>query len=346
MTDAPATSPSTRTAWLTPTAARLVGGTLLALAAVVPLRAGSSLPPWLPRLGDVAGIGGEHAARWMTAALATTALTALFWPTMLGPATAGTAIAVGGVLLAFAGIATVGAASAVSAATLIGGLLAGAVGGLCVLWLAGAATPSRDPSQAPRGASPAWQVLGAMALFALALGVAARVPVRPTEALVSVSSFETHNPAAPNESVEMISFEFDAWVGRPLADTGLYGYLPELAALVREGTVFLVFYNPRCGHCHELFEAHFAGSLTLPVIAIEIPPPPGGTLVETDEPTEIQCPECQRLSLPTTNAWGVTPPAVVRIEDGIVRCAGEANALTPTDCIGAITTTLPASGQR
>ncbi len=306
---------------------RLIGGVLIGALAAVPFQAGPALPAWIVRLGESTGVGGDHAARWLAAFLATTALLALLWP-----ATASLALTLGGVALAFCGVATL--AGGGSSVTLAVAAVALVVGIGCSTWLAGQVGPRPGGR---RGASVAWHLLVSIALFGTLLNIAARIPVRATVPLITSRAFGPHNAAVPASAVQMINFELDQWEGRSLAETGLYSYLPQLTSLVGDGTVFIVFYNPRCSHCHELFEKHFAGHLDATVIAIEIPPAPGATLVESDEPTDITCPECQRLTLPTTHAWGVTPPAVVRVESGIVRCASEANALTGKNCIGVTT---------
>jgi hypothetical protein len=323
-------------------ATRLVAALLLCALAILPLRAGTALPPWIIRLGDMAGLDGDHAARWLAALFASCGLLAALWP-----AAAPRAIAIGGALAVLAGLASIGGAAAlagtssIAAAVLVASIVVTAVGLGCAGWLAPrAAAPSRS-----RGASVAWQLLGGITALTFTLGLAAAVPVRSTRPLMTATLFDSGGtPADPSASAgggatagapvpQMITFELDAWEGRSLAETGLYAYLPELAALVRDGTVFLIFYNPRCGQCHELFEAYFTGALTEPVIAIEIPPPPGVPMAESDQPVDINCPECQRLSLPPTHMWGVTPPAVVRVHDGMVECAVEANAFEGRDCI-------------
>ena len=327
-----------------PHATRFVAAILLGAIAILPLRAGTALPPWIIRVGDLAGIDGDHAARWMSACFATTALLAALWP-----AAASRAIAIGGGLALLAGLASIGGAAAmagtssVAAAVLVASIVVAAVGVGCVAWLA----PRAAPPMRSRGASAVWQLLGGIAAMTATLSVAAEMPVRSTRALMTASKFDSGNGGDPSAtaaaatdasdqqraSTQMISFELEAWEGRSLAETGLYAYLPELAALVREGTVYVIFFSPRCGQCHELFEAYFAGTLDEPVIAVEIPPPPGVPLAESDQPIDINCPECQRLRLPDTVMWGVTPPAVVRIQDGMVECAVEANAFAGRDCI-------------
>ncbi len=330
-----------------PLATRIVAAALLATLAFLPLRAGTALPPWIIRLGDIGGMDGDHAARWVSAIFAATALLALLWP-----AIAPRAIAAGGGLAILAGLASIGGAAALAgtssaaAAVLVASIVVCAVGVGCVVWLA----PRACAPTARRGTSVAWHLLGGIAALTLTLGLAAEVPVRSTRALMSATAFEqspapqgqgdgagtkaeTPTGAGSSGGAQMITFELEAWEGRSLAETGLYAFLPELAALVREGTVYLVFYNPRCGQCHELFEAYFTGPLDDPVIAIEIPPPPGVIMAASDQPVDINCPNCQRLRLPETHAWGVTPPAVVRIHDGEVECAVEANAFEGRDCI-------------
>jgi hypothetical protein len=310
---------------------RIIGAMCLLGVALGALASGPAMPAWILSVGLRGNLTADDTVRWIAAGLVTLAVM-----TLLSRQLAGLALFLGGAGLSFAGIATISGALSARAAEpqsflpgIVIGVIALAAGVLTLMVLAPRA---RHVGGHRRGPSLAWPILGGMAVLAASLAGMPSVPMRTTKPLISVSSFHT-----PRATSEMVSFEFERWEGLPLAATGLDQYLPELPSLIDriapDGRVFLVFYNPRCSHCHELFREHFAGDLAIPVIAIEIPPPPDATLVESDEPTEIECPECQRLMLPPTKTWGLTPPAVVRIESGIITCASESNALSPRDCV-------------
>lgn len=340
-----ATQPRTPLAW----AARLGGAALLVALGAAVLAVGPALPPWVKALGAKLSLTGDDTIRWIAAAAIGAGLLT-WWSGRL----AGTLLSLAGAACAFAGIATLSgafaatpagakAAAGPSPSTSIAIAAALLVLGLPLVWLLAPRAAGAPTSR--RGASTAWHLLAGMAVLGATLAFAPRLPMRTTAPLFTVTDFPTassgagaHAATGSDAGADMITFEFERWEGRPIAEIGLDAWLPTLlptiADVAPDGNVFLVFYNPRCSHCHELFREHFAGALDTPVIAIEIPPPPGGEVVETDEPTEIECPLCRRLTLPDTKAWGVTPPAVVRIDAGIVACASESNSFHPKDCIG------------
>ena len=316
---------------------RLVGAACLVGATVATLAAGPALPTWIIALGRQASLTGDDTARWLAAGWATLGVMAA-----ISPRFAPVPIFLGGISLAFVGLATLSGALA-PAARAAGqsgmgvaiGLSATAIGFLLV----GVLGPSgeRSTPTARRGVSTAWHVLATIALLAGLMIWMPRAPLRTTSPMITVRDFTAPDSTAPKNSVEFVSFEFDRWEGQSIEAVGLFEYVPALRELLAHtapsGRVYLVFYNPRCSHCHQLFREHFSGHLDAPVIAIEVPPPPGGVLVETDEPTEIDCPECHRIALPATYAWGVTPPAVVRLDSGLITCASESASFTPKDCV-------------
>jgi hypothetical protein len=327
--DTDRTPPPSRIGW-----SRIVGFLVLAGTAIAALNSGTTFPKWLIGLGSQCGLSGDDTARWVAAIFGALSLT-----TALSSRLGRVALFSGGALLSFGGLATLSGALSTAngpdrTQVLFGSTLTGVSAlalGLVVLFvLVSRLGPRRSTT---RGLSPGWHVTAALAIFTALLMWMPSLPVRATMPLMTIRDFDT-----PNASAEFIAFELDRWEGQPLDATGLYAYVPELAAHIGRGTVYVVFYNVRCSHCHELFQTHFSSSseasTTVAVIAIEIPTPPGGTVVESDEPADIECPDCVRLALPTGYAWGVTPPAVLRIEDGIVRCASEANAFTKKDCLG------------
>lgn len=130
-------------------------------------------------------------------------------------------------------------------------------------------------------------------------------------------------PASPNPS-GLIAAELDTanWTGKTIPGSGLGALTPELTALTLEGRSIVVLYNERCGRCHQLFSETLSGR-GLRVIAVRVPPATGAVLAETDQPEEIDCPDCPRLTLPEGPAWLITPPVVLVVEDGRITCVAE-----------------------
>ena len=89
------------------------------------------------------------------------------------------------------------------------------------------------------------------------------------------------------------------------------------------GVEYLLFYRKDCEHCHELMEAWFFGPLLAPTIAIAVPDRNG---FPTENLQAFDCPECSLAEMPKGIDWFFQTPVLVRLEDGIVRCAAEVTA--------------------
>ncbi|MDZ4754010.1 MAG: hypothetical protein SGJ11_05885 [Phycisphaerae bacterium] len=292
---------------------RAVTAFTCAAAALALLAAGPFAPVWITRLGAELDVDAERSLRFAAGVLLAAAIGAIVMRR-----TARVAIGVGCGLLFFSGLATLSGFTVHGWPTLVAGAVAALV--------AGVISPSLLRSAPPRSrVSLAWPILGGMAVVTGSLALTARAPVR--SATVRPLITETTNQFA---SAPSINFDLPAWEHRPLAETGLFEHLPELAPLTQGPLVYVVFYNSHCGHCHDLFHEFFSGALPQPVIAVELPPVPGATMAESDQPEAIDCPQCQRLSLPLGKLWSVTPPAILRVEYGIVTCAREGKA---SDCL-------------
>jgi len=296
------------------TVQRAVTAFACAAAASALLAAGSLAPVWITRLGAEFNLDAERSLRFAAGVLLAAAIGAIVMRR-----TARIALGVGCALLFFSGLATLSGLSAHRWPTLVAGAAAAIVA--CVI------APSIMLRCAPARSrvSLAWPILGGLAVVTASLALTARAPMR--SATVRPLITETTNEFATAPS---INFDLPAWEHRPLAETGLFEHLPELAPLTQGPLTYVVFYNSHCGHCHDLFHEFFSGALLQPVIAVELPPAPGAVMAETDQPEAIDCPECRRLSLPVGKLWSVTPPAILRVEYGIVTCAREGKA---TDCL-------------
>lgn len=149
-----------------------------------------------------------------------------------------------------------------------------------------------------------------LVLAVAAIAVIARIPVADTIELERLSG----------QGYEPIELDTAQWVGHSLPDTGLSRHLPVLTALTLEGDSIIVLYNPRCSHCHELFQEHLGPERTERIVAIEVPPPKALVEAAGDGVEELDCKHCSRVALPAGPMWLVEIPTVVRLRNGVVTC--------------------------
>jgi hypothetical protein len=171
----------------------------------------------------------------------------------------------------------------------------------------GAAVRSR------RGLSPAWSLIGAIAIATLVARVGATTDFHR----------ESETEAAAKARAMSIDLDMKPFVGTALSESPIGTYMPSLAARVGQETAFIVFYNPNCDACHNLFEASFAEPRMELVFAVEIPPPPGAVIAAHDGLGPIQCPGCSFESLPPGPIWLVAPPMTVKVERGVITCVAD-----------------------
>ncbi|MCA9283785.1 MAG: hypothetical protein KDA22_01120 [Phycisphaerales bacterium] len=194
------------------------------------------------------------------------------------------------------------------------------------------------PARVPPAVSGAWRVIVAVVAMVGGIGVASRVPLVRSSAPPRVA----RTPSVPSGAVEL---DVESWIGQPVSATAVKTHLPALTALTLEGRSLVVFYNPRCGRCHELFEdlaARGAFDDAVPgsdgvrvdrVIAVEVPNAEGAFEAAGDELSDIVCPGCPRLVLPKGPIWMITPPIAVVVQDGVVTCVAKGEV---DDCLAAL----------
>jgi hypothetical protein len=282
-----------------------VTAALLACVAIEVARGGDSLPTWLANVSLKTGLGPDRALRVLLALQAAAAIIAAAPGALWRPV----AWLTGGAL-AFSGLAELSAivnapgTAPVPAGTWIAPA-AGLAVGSALLWAMG--RPGTAPGPARR--IGAWTVLGTLALLTVSLAVSARLPLA-----------ERTKSSTGADGIETIVLNPDEWIGRTAAEAGIARHVPQLTALTLEGTKWVVFYSPRCGRCHDVFNVYFKGDNKGEVIAVEVPPATGEKLLESDQPGEVECINCERLSLPAGPRWVLTPPTIVRFEEGKVAC--------------------------
>lgn len=164
-----------------------------------------------------------------------------------------------------------------------------------------------------RGLSPAWSLIGAVAIATLVARVGANTQFHR----------DAETEAAVKARAMSIDLDMKPFVGTALGESPIGTYMPSLAARVGQETAFIVFYNPNCDACHNLFEASFADPRMELVFAVEIPPPPGAVIAAHDGLGPIQCANCSFESLPPGPIWLVAPPMTVKVERGVITCVAD-----------------------
>lgn len=258
-----------------------------------------ALPVWIEGLAGRLGATAESGLRLVIAiqiAFAAAAILLRRWSRAISLAAA--------LLLAFAAIAELSALAGrgVELARLLPPAIVLAICGLLLPPLA-----RRPPAPSPAG-SPAWRILALIAIGTASVAAAARMPI------------VVPPPMAASFSGEIVELAVEDWIGKTIPGTGLGARVPALTALTVEGRAAIVLYSPRCGSCHEFFEAWFSQPQPFRVVALEVPPEAGAVLLDSDQPDEVVCPGCDRLSLPRGPLWLVQPPVLVLVEEGVVRC--------------------------
>ena len=167
----------------------------------------------------------------------------------------------------------------------------------------------------PRGKS--WPlVIGGLCLgLGLAFGIPDRViTLEPTVTDASGNTTSTVGFGEVPTTLDPNYFTtFSEWTGTPLASHPLAQLISRpLPDWIESDRFHLIFYRADCEHCHELMETFFAGPLTTPTIAVQIPDhEPGSEL-------EMTCDECLLHSLPEGPNYIISSPVLMTVEGGQV----------------------------
>ncbi len=120
--------------------------------------------------------------------------------------------------------------------------------------------------------------------------------------------------------------QLDSWIGRSWSDLDVAAWIEGVQPGAIEGTQYVLFYRKDCEHCHELMEAWFADQLPGPTVAIAVPEKNG---FPTENLQPFVCSDCSLAELPAGVDWFFQTPVLVRLEDGVVRCASAVTADDP-----------------
>lgn len=201
----------------------------------------------------------------------------------------------------------------VDGALFIGVLLAGRLG-------VGNGRSPLSPGQV--GAALIWVAAAFAVAFVAAMGGGA---ASPAAAGGGSSASAAAAPTLPPYYLP----EYASWIGKPWHDLEIAGWIKGAPADLDQGTQFLVFYRKDCPHCHELLDLHFQGALPYPVTVVAVPERSG---FPTSNVFPMVCTECREAELPAGVDWFMQTPVVVRLENGMVRCAAEVDPEAP-ECL-------------
>lgn len=298
--------------------ARLGVACLLTGSAILQWNGGTSwLPTWLGNLGLRFGLDGVDSLRVLIGLELTGAALCLLLRS--AGARVAWACALLGAFVALAELAALNAPGAVAAGSGAWPMLMPAIVlAVSVLFMVAKPTPVAGVRQ-----SGIATVVTAIVAFTVAMGIATRLPVENT---VKTEAFAS-------QGLKAIDLAFESWKGRTFADAGVARHLPRLTAETLEGDVIVVFYNPKCGQCHEVFDRWLAAGRSEKIIAVMVPAAEGSTEAAGDgDIGDITCPTCVRLELPKGPTWLITTPSVAVLKDGVIRCTADKDF---TACLGA-----------
>jgi len=211
------------------------------------------------------------------------------------------------------------ALACVSRAVTGGGLLWPAVSlavSVAILFYALATQPS-PPREGRRGLSPAWSAIGAI-LAATLTGQWTASASFANPAQVAAAAKAPPRPTAPSIDLDMRPFE-----GKPLSESVLAKYVPQVVELCATQDAYIVVYSPYCESCHALFRDIFGVPRPERVIAVAVPMGDDAVSAATEAPRPIECLDCDELSLPKGPNWVVAPPMVLKVEGGVVTCVAD-----------------------
>lgn len=194
---------------------------------------------------------------------------------------------------------------------------------LGLLALAARSVPSA-PRDGRRGLSPAWSALFAIAAATVAAQWTASASFRdPSAAASDAQAADRSRAPAPQSTVPSIDLDMRAFLEKPLSESTLAKYLPEIVELCGDRDTYIVVYNPSCESCHTLFAETFTVPRRELVVAVAVPLGDGAVSAASEPPRPIECLDCEERTLPQGPNWIVAPPLVIKVERGKIVCVAD-----------------------
>lgn len=179
----------------------------------------------------------------------------------------------------------------VTAAALVGAVLAFAVPAREGVKLEDASAAGNAPAVAPPAPAPDAAQAGA-----------------PTAPEASSAPW----PPMPATAKPWYAPEFPEWKGRRLDAQEVMLLIPRpLPANLNAGRHHIVFMREDCEHCHALLTKYFSGSLATPTMTVAVPDATGELL-------ENPCTECGKAQFPAGITYVFSTPVLLTVQDGVV----------------------------
>lgn len=170
----------------------------------------------------------------------------------------------------------------------------------------------------------------ALTLAGIVASIAQIIPDKRTDVVIdpqpqpppTISNGESPLPPQPTNlpprppKTYVTPNDVSVWVGKPWREIDLLQFLPQPPRSIDQGTRYVVFYSRSCEHCEQMFWDHLIMPIGEHVTAVEIPGPQTWDMPPT---------KCELMSLPAGTNWLFTPPLAIKVVDGVVQCASEAD---------------------
>ncbi len=154
--------------------------------------------------------------------------------------------------------------------------------------------------------------------------VATKLPQNGIEADPDKTDPDANNTTPPTQRTtsipSLVTVKPANWIDKKWTDVEFSKYAQGWPADIADGRKYIIFYSRSCDHCQALLN-YFFYDPPADTIIVAVPETKSGFDVENELP--MQCANCIELELPVGTEWFLTPPLVVALEDGIVKCAAE-----------------------
>lgn len=181
---------------------------------------------------------------------------------------------------------------------------------------------------------------GLVSVLSVVLGIVSftRVLGGASGVLIVIDTAPGHNTAPGNNTAPpttqlpaYYALDTSDWPGQRAEDIDLISWIPGLPDSINDGQQYLILYSRTCEHCYELLLEHFSYDPPAPTTLVAIPETTDGFI--EDGQLQSPCIDCAELDMLVGVDWLMTPPVVIAIEDGVIRCAQEAEDGLDPQCL-------------
>jgi len=168
---------------------------------------------------------------------------------------------------------------------------------------------------------------GLWTVFAFMLGFAVTPPAPAASSETGAVETEQVDQPAPLPEKGYFLPRYADWVGKKWTEIPLASWISGVPSDWKwKGIEYVLLYRKDCEHCHDLMLTYFSDVLPIPVLAVAVPEKQG---FPEKNIQDFPCIECRKAELPSGVDWFFKTPVLIRIEDGVIRCAAETSVEDP-----------------